>query len=56
MLRRPGGATLADMVAATGWRPRTVRGAPSDAIGNRLGLAVTSTREEERYRVYRVAG
>ena len=54
MLQRPEGATVAEVVAATGWQPHTVRGAISGALKKRLGLTVTSEEDEERGRVYRV--
>ena len=53
MLRRPEGATVDEVMAATGWQPHTVRGVFSGALKKKLGLIVTSTREE-RGRVYRV--
>ena len=53
MLRRPEGATVGEVMAATGWQPHTVRGVFSGALKKKLGLIVTSTREE-RGRVYRL--
>jgi hypothetical protein len=53
MLRRPEGATVGEIMAATGWQPHTVRGMFSGALKKKLGLIVTSTREE-RGRVYRL--
>jgi hypothetical protein len=53
LLERPEGATIQEIVKATGWQPHTVRGAISGALKKKLGLAVTSTKEE-RGRVYRV--
>ena len=55
MLRRPEGATIAEIVAATGWQPHTVRGALAGALKKRLGLVVTSEKREGRGRVYRLA-
>ncbi len=54
MLRRPEGATIAQIVKATGWLPHTVRGAIAGALKKRLGLDVTSDTEEGRGRVYRI--
>ena len=54
MLERPGGATIAQIVEATGWLPHTVRGAIAGALKKRLGLEVTSDTEEGRGRVYRI--
>ena len=55
MLRSADGATVAEIAAATGWQPHTVRGAIAGALKKRLGLAVTSGRVERRGRVYRIA-
>ena len=38
MLRRKEGATIAQIVAATGWQPHTVRGAFAGALKKKLGL------------------
>ena len=38
MLKRPEGATIAEIVEATGWQPHTVRGALAGALKKRLGL------------------
>ena len=54
MLKRAEGATIAQAVEATGWRPHTVRGALAGALKKRLGLAVTSEKIEGRGRVYRI--
>ena len=55
LLRRPEGATVAEMQGATGWQPHSVRGALSGLISKKLGHEVASTKEE-RGRVYRIAG
>ena len=54
MLQRPGGATMEEIVAATGWQAHTARGAMSGALGKKLGLVVTSSKDAERGRVYRL--
>ena len=54
MLRRNEGATIAQIVAATGWLPHTVRGAFAGALKKKLGLTVTSEKVEGQ-RVYRIA-
>lgn len=56
MLRRPQGATMAELVAATGWKPGSIRGALAGALKTRLGLTVASGIEDGRGRVYRIAG
>ena len=54
MLRAPEGATMEAIIAATGWLPHTARGAMSGALGKKLGLIVTSVKEGDGARVYRV--
>jgi hypothetical protein len=54
MLRRKEGATIAQIVAATGWQPHTVRGAFAGALKKKLGLTVTSEKVEGE-RTYRIA-
>ena len=51
MLRRKEGATIAQIVAATGWQPHTVRGAFAGALKKKLGLTVTSEKVEGGERV-----
>ena len=55
LLRRPEGATVEEVRAATGWQPHTVRGVFSGALKKKLGLAIVAAKEE-RGRVYRIAG
>ncbi|MCA0871363.1 DUF3489 domain-containing protein [Seohaeicola saemankumensis] len=52
MLRAVDGATIAEIMAATGWQSHTVRGAISGALKKKLELDVTSERVEGRGRVY----
>jgi len=54
MLQAREGATIAEMVVATGWQ-HTVRGSMSGALGKKLGLVVISAKEDERGRVYRIS-
>ena len=52
MLQRKGGATLDQIMEATGWQKHTVRGFIS-ILGSKGGIKVTSTRREsDRARVY----
>ena len=53
LLRRPGGARIEDLIAATGWQAHSVRGAISGAVKKKLGLTVTSEKTEAG-RVYRI--
>lgn len=55
LLGRDGGATVAEMVAATGWQGHTVRGVMSGALVKKFGLQITSEKIEGRGRVYRIA-
>jgi len=55
MLCREEGATIAQVVEATGWQRHTVRGAISGALKKKLGLTVTSEKIEGGERVYRIA-
>ena len=55
MLGRAEGATIAEIVAATGWQPHTVRGAFAGALKKKLGLTVTSEKPEGSERIYRLA-
>jgi hypothetical protein len=54
MLRRPEGATVDEVVGATGWQRHTVRGVFSGTLKKKLGLTLASAKEE-RGRVYRIA-
>ena len=54
MLRAPDGATIEEIMAATGWQSHTVRGAMAGALKKKLGLEVTSERVENRGRVYKL--
>jgi hypothetical protein len=54
MLRAPDGATIAEIMTATGWQSHTVRGAMSGALKKKLGLEVTSEKVEDRGRVYKL--
>lgn len=54
LLSRAKGATLAELVAATGWQRHSVRGAISGTLKKKLGLAVTSEPTDDRGRVYRI--
>ena len=53
MLRRPEGATVDEVVSATGWQRHTVRGVFSGTLKKKLGLTIASAKEE-RGRVYRI--
>jgi hypothetical protein len=52
LLQRKGGATLAQIMKATGWQAHSVRGFISGALGKKMGLTVGSVRREDGERVY----
>jgi hypothetical protein len=54
LLKRPDGATLAELMKATGWQAHSVRGFLSGTVGNKLGLTVTSSKGEDGQRTYLV--
>lgn len=53
LLRRPEGATIADICTVTGWQAHTVRGAFAGTLKKRLGLTITSQKSNGEARVYR---
>ena len=55
LLNRESGATLAELTAATGWQPHSVRGFLSGTLKKKLGYAVASERSEDGVRRYRIA-
>jgi hypothetical protein len=55
MLRRPEGASIAEIVEATGWLSHTARGVLAGSLKKKLGLTIESEKEEIRGRVYRLA-
>ncbi len=54
-MKRPGGATIAQMIAATGWQAHTVRGAISGMVRKRLGYEVVTEKGADGQRAYRIA-
>lgn len=54
MLTRPEGATIAEIATAFAWQAHTVRGAIAGALKKKLGLNVSSEKEDGRGRVYRI--
>ena len=47
LLKRPEGATVEQIAAATGWQKHTIRGAISGALKKKLGLTIESIRIRE---------
>jgi hypothetical protein len=56
MLKRPEGATIAQIVEVTGWQPHTVRGTFAGAFKKKLGLTITSTKVNGGERIYAITG
>ena len=53
LLQRPEGASVAEIVAATGWLAHSVRGMISGALKKKLGLPILSEKVEGRGTVHR---
>ena len=55
LLHRTDGATLAEIIEATGWQKHTVRGFISGTLVRKMGLKIESFRNVDKERVYRIA-
>lgn len=55
LLRRPKGATLAEVAKLTGWQNHSIRGFLSGAIGKKMGLTVESAKRQDGVRVYSIS-
>jgi len=55
LLRRQDGASIEEIIAATGWQPHSVRGFLSGAVKKRLGIGVVSEKGRGGVRRYHVA-
>lgn len=53
-MKRPGGATIAQMMAGTGWLAHTVRGAISGMVRKKLGYNVVSEKGPDGARTDRI--
>ena len=47
--------TVEQIAEATGWQRHTCRGAMAGALKKKLGLTITSEKDEARGRVYQIA-
>ena len=55
LLESEAGATIAEIMAATGWQQHTVRGALAGSITKKFARSLTSDKIDGRGRVYRTA-
>ena len=56
LLRRPDGASLKELMKATGWLAHSVRGFLSGAVATRMKLKLVSTKSEDGERRYSIKG
>lgn len=54
MLQRPEGASIAEIVEATGWMGHSARGAISGVLKKKLALPITADKVDGRGMVYRI--
>jgi hypothetical protein len=52
MLRRPEGASVAQLAEMTGWKTNSVRGVLAGAMKSKFGLTITSEKPD-KVRIYR---
>jgi hypothetical protein len=55
LLRRKEGATMAEVIAKTGWMPHSVRGFISGQLTKKMGLKIESSKNDAGERTYRLA-
>ena len=56
LLKRPEGATLAAIMKATDWQAHSVRGFISGTLTKKMGLTITSSKDEGGERTYAIKG
>ena len=54
LLRRVGGATLPELMAATDWQAHSVRGFLSGTLRKKMGLTVESAKRQDGERIYSI--
>ncbi|PVZ48628.1 DUF3489 domain-containing protein [Thalassobacter stenotrophicus] len=54
LLQRPEGASIGEIVEATGWLPHSARGLISGGLKKKLGLPIISQKLDQRGTVYRI--
>ncbi len=55
LLKRDEGATLKQMMEATGWQRHSLHGAMAGGLKKKLGLKITSTKESGGETIYKIA-
>ncbi|MDD9923999.1 MAG: DUF3489 domain-containing protein, partial [Boseongicola sp.] len=55
MLQTGSGASIEELMEATGWQPHTVRGAISNVLRKKLGLNVINVQASNDRQVYRIS-
>ena len=55
LVKRSGGATLKQLMKATGWQAHSVRGFLSGTLGKKMGLKIASSKTNDGERVYSLA-
>ena len=55
LVKRSGGATLKQLMKATGWQAHSVRGFLSGTLGKKMGLKIASNKSNDGERVYYLA-
>lgn len=55
LLQQDGGASLTELMSATGWQAHSVRGFLSGTVKKKLGLRLTSSSDGDDIRRYRIA-
>jgi len=55
LLQRPEGASITEIVDATGWAAHSARGMISGALKKKLGMEVSTTSDEQRGRIYHIS-
>ena len=56
LLHKKDGATIAELMTATGWQAHSVRGFLSGTVKKKFGLALVSQKEAGSDRTYRIDG
>lgn len=54
LLRQPGGASLQELMTATGWQAHSVRGFMSGTVKKKLGLILVAANDDEGVRRYQI--